>query len=232
MDKIEKLLFDNRDEKYQKFHSSLVPTLESEKIIGVRMPALRKVAKELEKDEWFTNGGKQEFLQNLPHEYYEENVLHAILLADEKDFYRTIELTEKFLPYIDNWAVCDVFSPKCFAKHKTELWRYIEKWLCQKETYTVRFAIVTAMRHFLDDDFSIDKFEKVIAVRSDEYYVNMAISWYVSFALIKQYDKVVGYIEHEVLPVWVHNKSIQKAVESYRIPNDRKEYLKSLKIHD
>ena len=117
MDKIEKLLFDNRDEKYQKFHSSLVPTLESEKIIGVRMPVLRKVAKELEKDERFANGGKQEFFKSLPHEYYEENVLHAILLSDEKDFYRTIELTEKFLPYIDNWVVCDTFSPKCFATH-------------------------------------------------------------------------------------------------------------------
>ena len=232
MDKIEKLLFDNRDEKYQKFHSSLVPTLESEKIIGVRMPALRKVAKELENDEWFTNGGKQEFLQNLPHEYYEENVLHAILLADEKDFYRTIELTEKFLPYIDNWALCDTFSPKCFEKNVDKLWGHIEKWLCSNKTYTVRFGIVCAMRYFLDEDFSTNKFEKVISVSSNEYYVNMAIAWYVSVALVKQYDEVLPYIENKTMPRWVHNKSIQKACESLRISNDKKEYLKTLKMHE
>lgn len=232
MDKIEKILFENRDEKYREFFSSLVPHIDGQKIIGVRMPALRKIAKSLAKDASFSKEDKNAFLCNLPHEYYEENILHAIMLSDEKDFDVAIEKIEEFLPYIDNWAVCDTFSPKCFEKRVDKLWGYIEKWLCSSKTYTVRFGIVCAMRYYLDEDFSTDKFEKVISVSSNEYYVNMAIAWYVSVGLVKQYDEVLPYIQNNTMPKWVHNKSIQKACESFRISNDKKEYLKTLKIHE
>lgn len=232
MDKIEKILFENRDEKYREFHSSLVPNIDGQKIIGVRMPTLRKIAKSLEKDASFSNEDKNAFLCNLPHEYYEENILHSIMLSDEKDFDIAIEKVEVFLPYIDNWALCDTFSPKCFEKSVDKLWGHIEKWLCSNKTYTVRFGIVCAMRYFLDEDFSTNKFEKVISVSSNEYYVNMAIAWYVSVALVKQYDEVLPYIENNTLPKWVRNKSIQKACESFRISNDKKEYLKTLKMHE
>ncbi len=153
MDKIEKILFENRDEKYREFHSSLVPNIDGQKIIGVRMPTLRKIAKSLEKDASFSNEDKNAFLCNLPHEYYEENILHAIFLSGEKSFDVAIEKVEVFLPYIDNWALCDTFSPKCFEKNVDKLWGHIEKWLCSNKTYTVRFGIVCAMRYFLDEDF-------------------------------------------------------------------------------
>lgn len=232
MESIKKILFDSRDEKYKQFHSSLMPTIEQDKVIGVRMPSMRAIAKNLQKDESFSKEETRAFLSELPHDYYEENILHALLISNDKEFDKTINEVNRFLPYIDNWAVCDTFAPKCFARHKDELWNHVEKWLCSNETYTVRFGIVTAMRYFLDDDFSLEKFEKVISVRSDEYYVNMAIAWYVSFALIKQYQAVLPYVQKRVLPPRVHNKSIQKACESYRIPDDKKTYLKSLKIHD
>ena len=232
MESIKKILFDSRDEKYKQFHSSLMPTIEQDKVIGVRMPSMRAIAKNLQKDESFSKEETRAFLSELPHDYYEENILHALLISNDKEFDKTINEVNRFLPYIDNWAVCDTFAPKCFACHKDELWNHVEKWLCSNETYTVRFGIVTAMRYFLDDDFSLEKFEKVISVRSDEYYVNMAIAWYVSFALIKQYQAVLPYVQKRVLPPWVHNKSIQKACESYRIPDDKKTYLKSLKIYD
>lgn len=232
MESIKKILFDSRDEKYKQFHSSLMPTIEQDKVIGVRMPSMRAIAKNLQKDESFSKEETRAFLSELPHDYYEENILHALLISNDKEFDKTINEVNRFLPYIDNWAVCDTFAPKCFARHKDELWNHVEKWLCSNETYTVRFGIVTAMRYFLDDDFSLEKFEKVISVRSDEYYVNMAIAWYVSFALIKQYQTVLPYVQKRVLPPWVHNKSIQKACESYRIPDDKKTYLKNLKIHD
>lgn len=232
MESIKKILFDSRDEKYKQFHSSLMPTIEQDKVIGVRMPSMRAIAKNLQKDESFSKEETRAFLSELPHDYYEENILHALLISNDKEFDKTINEVNRFLPYIDNWAVCDTFAPKCFACHKDELWNHVEKWLCSNETYTVRFGIVTAMRYFLDDDFSLEKFEKVISVRSDEYYVNMAIAWYVSFALIKQYQAVLPYVQKRFLTPWVHNKSIQKACESYRIPDDKKTYLKSLKIHD
>lgn len=232
MEKVRKILFENRDEKYKQFHSSLMPTICSDKVVGVRMPVMRKIAKELKKDESFVRDEQERFLCELPHEYYEENVLHALLVSDDKDFGRTMQEVERFLPYIDNWAVCDTFSPKCFAKHKSELWQFVEKWLDSDLTYTVRFGIVTAMRYFSDDDFSTERFERVIGVSSNEYYVNMAIAWYVSVALVKHYDSALPYIQKRALQLWVHNKSIQKAVESFRISDDKKEYLKSLKIHE
>ena len=229
MDKIQKLLFDNADEKYRNFHSSLIPTVDKDSIIGVRVPDVRKIAKDVAKN---CPQDVKAFLSNLPHEYYDENILHAVLISDISDFNTAMEYTEQFLPYIDNWAVCDIFNPRAFKTRKSELWQKIEIWLNSTDTYTVRFAIVCAMRHFLDKDFSIDKFEKVLGVMSDEYYINMAIAWYMSFALIKQYDVAVKVIEENKLPTWVHNKSIQKAVESYRISDDKKQYLKTLRKHE
>lgn len=232
MDRIEKLLFDNQDLQYKQFSSSLMPTIEQESVIGVRMPILRKIACELLKDKQFVTCELDEFLCDLPHKYYEQNMLHSILVSKQKCFDMAIEQTQRFLPYVDNWAVCDCFSPKCFEKNKQELWRYIDKWLDSGKTYTVRFAIVNAMRHFLDEDFCEEKLKRVMSVRAEEYYINMALAWYMSTALAKQYDCAIEYIKNGCLGVWVHNKAIQKAIESYRVSDERKEYLKTLKIHE
>lgn len=229
MNKIQKLLFDNADEKYRDFHSSLIPDVDKAKIIGVRVPVIKKLAKELKKINPQT---VDEFLSELPHEYYDENMLHANLLCDVKDFDKAIEYTEMFLPYIDNWAVCDTFNPKVFAKHKDELWQKIEEWLSSSRVYTERFGIVMAMRYFLDEDFAEDKFQRIVSVKSDEYYVNMAIAWYMSVALVKQYDVAIKVLQSGKLKDRVHNKSIQKAIESFRISDDKKVYLKTLKKHE
>lgn len=229
MNKIQKLLFDNADEKYRNFHSSLIPTVDKDSVIGVRVPDVRKIAKDIVKN---CPQDVQAFLNDLPHEYYDENMLHAVLISDISDFDTAMKYTKQFLPYIDNWAVCDIFNPKVFAKHKSELWQKIEEWLSSSRVYAVRFGIVMAMRYFLDEDFTEDKLTRIVNIKSDEYYVNMAIAWYMSFALIKQYDIAVKVIEENKLSTWIHNKSIQKAVESYRISDDKKQYLKSLRKHE
>lgn len=223
------ILFENADAKYKNFHSALMPTVGKDKVIGVRVPVLRRIAKELIKNKDFD--GKK-FLEELPHEYYEENLLHAFIIADCKDANEAFALTNVFLPYVDNWAVCDMFNPKAFAKDKKQLWTNIEHWLDSDKTYTVRFGIVCAMRYFLDEDFTEEKFLRVMGVSSNEYYVNMALAWYLSFALIKQYSCAEKLLKQNVLPVWVQNKGIQKAVESYRISEETKNYLKTLKIHE
>lgn len=232
MEKVLNLLFENADPKYKSFHSALIPTVNPESIIGVRMPAMRKIAKTLLCDDNFVLNEKESFFSELPHAYYDENVLHALLVASENNFDVALKETNDFLPFVDNWAVCDVFAPKVFEKHKSELWKEICKWLKSDETYTVRFGIVNAMRHFLDEDYSIDKMKKVLEVKCGEYYVDMALAWYMSFALIKQWNDAIKVIEEKKLGVWVHNKSIQKAIESYRIAEDRKTYLKTFKIHE
>lgn len=229
MNRVKELLFENADEKYRDFQSSLIPAVDKDTIMGVRVPDVRKIAKDLAKN---YPQDVQTFLNDLPHKYYDENILHAVLISDISDFDTAMEYTEQFLPYIDNWAVCDILNPRAFKTHKTELWRKIETWLNSSNTYIVRFAIVSAMRHFLDNDFSKDKFDAVIKVMSDDYYVNMAIAWYMSFALVKQYDVAVKIIEGNELPISVHNKSIQKAVESYRVSDDKKQYLKTFRKHD
>lgn len=225
--RIESILFDNADEKFRAFTSSLMPTVDRNSVVGVRMPLLRKIAKDIAKE--FSAKEIGDYLNALPHKYYEENLLHAMLVSECKDFDEAVKLTDKFLPYVDNWAVCDTFKVKAFERNKTLHWQYIDEWLKSDKTYTVRFGIVNAMRYFLDDDFSIKRYEKVIGVKSNEYYVNMAIAWYVSVALVKQYDVAVKTIEQKSLDRWVHNKSIQKAVESYRISADKKKYLKNFK---
>ena len=231
MTKITQTLFENADESYKNFHQSIVPTLPKERIIGVRVPVLRKIAKQLKKDE-SSKSLANEFLHELPHEYYDEDMLHAIILSDERDCSTALERTREFLPYIDNWAVCDTFCPKAFGKNKKVLWQEIEKWLESETTFTVRFGIVNAMRFFLDEDFSAEKMKKVLEVDNEDYYVRMAIAWYMSVALVKQWEVAIKVVEDKRLGAWVHNKSIQKSCESFRLSAEQKKYLKTLKIHE
>ena len=224
-EEIRQELFNLQDLKYRDFQAKLIPTVSPETVIGVRTPALRLYAKELAKREDIS-----EFLDSLPHEYFDENQLHAFIISSIKDFERCIYEVNRFLPYIDNWATCDQLSPKVFKKHKTELLEYIKKWINSSETYTVRFGIGMLMEHFLDEDFDVSYAETVSKIRSDEYYINMMIAWYFATALAKQYDAVLPFIEKKSFDKWTHNKAIQKAVESYRITPEQKTYLKSLKI--
>lgn len=218
-------LFSMQDLKYKEFHSKLMPTVDSDLVIGVRTPELRKFAKEFSKTEM-----SEEFLQNLSHKYYEENNLHAFMISSMKDFDKTVEKLNDFLPYVDNWATCDMMRPVTFKKHRTELLAEIEKWLKSDMPYTVRFAIEMLMVHFLEEDFDVSYPHKVADIRSDEYYVRMMVAWYFATALAFQYEKILPFIENKTLDPWTHNKAIQKAIESYRITNEQKDYLKTLKM--
>ena len=218
-------LFEIQDLKYRDFSHSLMPTVDKEKVIGVRAPALRKLAKELSKDERSKN-----FMSSLPHVYYEENNLHAFLIEQIKDFDTAISEIDRFLPYVDNWATCDCMSPKAFKKDLDRLLTKIDQWLSSSHTYTVRYGICTLMRYYLDSRFSPDFLKKVAEIRSDEYYVKMMIAWYFATALAKQYDATLPYISEKKLDKWTHNKAIQKAIESYRVTDEHKAYLKTLKI--
>lgn len=222
---IQNELFRIQDKKYRDFHSKLIPTVDYDAIIGIRTPELRGYAKQLIK-----RADVSAFLNVLPHQYYDENQLHAFIISEIKDFGQCMEEVCRFLPYIDNWATCDQLSPKVFKKHRDELLTYIEKWISSDKTYTVRFAIEMLMVHFLDEGFDIEYTEIIAEIRSDEYYINMMIAWYFATALAKQYEKVLPYIENRRLDIWTHNKAIQKSIESNRITPKQKEYLKSLKI--
>ena len=225
VDDIREDLFANQDVKYRDFQSKLTPTIEAKTAIGVRTPVLRKLAKAYSKRQ-----DVDEFLADLPHKYFDENQLHAFILSEIKDFDECIGKLERFLPFVDNWATCDQMSPKCFKKNHEKLLPYLNKWIKSDDIYTVRFAIVTFMAHFLDEDFAEGYLKLVSDIKSDEYYINMAIAWYFATALAKQYDKTIPYIENKTLDVWTHNKAIQKSIESYRVTAEHKEYLKSLKI--
>lgn len=225
MNEIQKRLFEMQDSEYRAFHSKLMPTVDPEKIIGIRTPVLRKFANEFAKTD-----KAEKFIKNLPHKYYEENNLHAFVLEKIKNFHKAVKLTEEFLPYIDNWATCDMFMPKVFKKNKQEILPYAIKWMKSEHTYTVRYGIGILMSLFLDEDFSEEYLKLVTDIKSEEYYVNMMIAWYFATALAKQYECTVKYIEQKKLDKWVHSKAIQKAVESYRVPKETKEYLKTLKI--
>lgn len=218
-------LFALQDEKYRDFSASLVPNIDKSVFIGVRSPELRRLAKKYAKDERI-----EAFLSALPHKYQEENTLHGFIISLEKDFDKAIAETERFLPYINNWSVCDGTSPKVFEKNKPELLEYIKKWIKSDETYTVRFAIGMLMRHFLGEEFEPWQMELVISVDSEEYYIRMMQAWYMATALAKQYDAAFEVIKAKKLPKWTHNKSIQKAVESYRITDERKALLKTCRI--
>ena len=218
-------LFELQDTGYRDFQSKLIPTVAADTIIGVRTPELKKLA-----GEYLMNEAIEDFLKELPHDFFEENQLHAFIISRIKDYSRCMELLKAFLPYIDNWATCDQLSPKIFKKHRTELLSEVRQWIKSDRAYTIRFAIGMLMEHFLDEDFEEEYLEIVSAVRSDEYYVKMMVAWYFATALAKQYDSAVKYLEECKLDSWTHNKAIQKSVESRRISEERKEYLKTLKI--
>ena len=218
-------LFELQDIKYRDFQAKLIPNVDPETMIGIRTPELRKLAKEMAKE---PDTGK--FLEALPHRWFDENQLHAFIISLTKDYETCIAQVERFLPYIDNWATCDQLSPKVFKKNKKDLLRHIKEWLKSDKTYTIRFAAGMLMEHYLDEDFDPAYPGMVAAIESDEYYVNMMRAWYFATALAKQYDAILPFIEEKRLDKWTHNKTIQKAVESYRIGPEQKEYLKSLKI--
>lgn len=224
-EKIQKRLFEVQDLKNKAFLCKLLPTVDPDTVIGVRTPEMRKIAKEFVKTD-----EAREFLKILPHKYYEENNIHGSIIMAMKDYDAVINETERFLPYIDNWATCDTLSPKIFKKHLPELYLKIQTWIKSDRTYTIRFAIEMLMSFYLDENFTLESADLVAAVRSDEYYVNMMIAWYFATALAKQYDQVIGFITDRRLDKWTHNKSIQKAVESRRITDEQKVYLKTLKI--
>ena len=225
MEKLKPILFSMADENYRDFQSKLMPTVPKEKIIGIRTPLLRKFAKDFSK-----TPEAEIFLGNLPHEFYEENNIHAFLLEFITDFDECAEAVTKFLPFVDNWATCDSLSPKVFGKNKEKLLHHIEKWLSAGDTYSVRFGIKMLMEHFLGDDFSFEYPKAVAKIKSEEYYIRMMQAWYFATALAKQYEAVLPFIETRKLEKWTHNKAIQKAIESYRITEEQKTYLRSLKI--
>ena len=218
-------LFELQDKKYADFHGKLIPHIPKEKIIGVRVPEMRKLAKE-----YFKSEEAKLFLSSLPHKYYDENLLHGMLISEIKNYDECINELEKFLPFIDNWAVCDTISPKVFKNNKEKLTKKIKIWISSKETYVCRFGILMLMKHFLDDEFKPEYLKIVANVKSNEYYINMMIAWFFATALSKHWEETIIYLENKKLDAWVHNKTIQKARESYRITSAQKEYLKDLKI--
>ena len=218
---LEEQLFSLRKEDYAAFQRRLIPTVPPETILGVATPELRALAKALPDPEAFR--------QQLPHRYFEENQLHAFSLEREKDFDRAISQVEAFLPYIDNWATCDQLRPKCFARNKEKLLPHIRAWLASGEVYTVRFAMGMLMVHYLDGDFRPEYLSWVSENRGEDYYIRMMVAWYFATALAKQYDAAVPYLTEHRLPLWTHNKTIQKATESYRVSQKHKDYLRTLR---
>ena len=221
---IKEQLFARQDLDYKTFQCKLMPTVSPDRVIGVRTPQLRQYAKEI-------SGSieAEAFLLQLPHVYYEEDNLHGMLIEGIKDYQKCIDALQAFLPYVDNWATCDLISPKVFKKHLPELREQIPIWLGSEHTYVVRFGIKMLMQFCLDEAFETEYPDRVAQIRSEEYYINMMIAWYFATALAKQYETVVPYIENHRLDVWTHNKAIQKAIESYRITEEQKKYLRSLK---
>lgn len=222
MDKLREELLNLKDPMCQEFNSKLIPNIPKDKVLGIKIPELRKLAKKY-KD-------KKEYLDDLPHKYNEENILHGLIIAEIKDYNEFIEEMEKFLPYIDNWMVCDTISPKVVKKHKDELLNKIKVWIKSKETYTIRFGLRMLMNYYLDSDYKKEYLNLPLKIKSNEYYVNMMIAWYYATALAKQYDDTIKIIENKKLDTWVHNKTIQKAKESFRVSKEQKEYLNQLKI--
>ncbi len=219
-------LFNLKDEKCKELQAKIIPNISSDSIIGVRTPLLRDLSKKLVKDDYSL------FLNDLSHKYFDENQLHAFTISLLKDYDECIMYVNKFLPYVDNWATCDQMSPKVFKKNTDKLLNQIKVWIKSSKTYTIRFGIGMLMQYYLDDNFKLEYLEMVSNIKSDEYYVNMMIAWYFATALAKQYDSTIKFIESQKLDKWTHNKTIQKAIESYRITFEQKEYLRSLKRKD
>ena len=214
-------LHKQQDLPYRAFQSSLLPGVDPSGILGVRFPTLRRLAKSFSETD--------SFLDALPHTYFEENVLHSILISSIKDFHLTVERLDQFLPYVDNWSVCDTLIPKSFENHKLEVLPWVEKWICSPHTYTCRFGIGVLMRYFLKEDFDKSYLETVAQVKSHEYYVQMMVAWYFATALAFVYEDAVPYLEQRKLDAFVHKRTIQKAIESYRVSDAHKAYLKSLR---
>ena len=225
MNELQQNLFGMRDAAYAAFIAKLTPGFPPSHFIGVRVPLLRTIARSFAKEE----AASQSFLSHLPHSYYEEDMLHGMLISLVKDYDRCLDLTDRFLPYVDNWAVCDTLSPKVFAKHKAQLLENILRWSSSSHTYTCRFGLRMLMTHFLDDSFSADFLEIPATIRSEEYYVKMMVAWFFATALAKQWEATLPYLENRQLDPWTHRKTIQKAIESYRIPPERKDYLRTLR---
>ena len=222
---IKEELFKLQDEKFSDFNSRLIPGVDRKKVIGVKTPELKKLAKIIVKENI-----ADDFLQQLPHKYFEENQLHAFIVSDIKDYDMALSEIERFLPYIDNWATCDQLIPKAIAKNPERVLIKADEWLESEHTYTVRFAIGIYMRYFLDDRFKKDYLYKIASLKSEEYYVNMMIAWYFATALAKQYDTTISVFEKRLLDKWTYNRAIQKARESYRVSDEHKEVLKGMKI--
>ncbi|MBQ2872833.1 MAG: DNA alkylation repair protein [Bacilli bacterium] len=225
MEIITKILFENQDLKYREFNSKLIPNISKDNIIGVRVPVIRKIAKEIKDNSYI-----EEFFNELPHKYQEENILHGILLSNYKDIDILLDKLDKFLVYADNWAVTDIISPKIFKKYPNKVLDRIKIWINSSNEYVIRFGVVSLLQFYLDENFTSDILEMVSKIKSDYFYVNMAIAWFYSFALIKQYETTIKYFEDKKLDKWIHNKSIQKAIDSYRISKEKKDYLRKLKI--
>ena len=223
--KVQQDLFTMQDLKYRDFHAKLMPTVEKESVIGVRVPVLRTYAKKFGK----TEEAKQ-FLKILPHQYYEENNLHGLLIEQMKDYELCIEELERFLPHIDNWETCDLLAVRTVKNHLNSYIKKIDRWLESEHIYTIRFGINMLMRYYLEEEFKLEYPGKVAAIRSEEYYVNMMIAWFFATALAKQWDAAIPYLQNPVLEPWTHNKTIQKARESFRITPEQKEYLKTLRV--
>ena len=223
---IQERLFTFQDTDYKAFNKTLIPTVDEHTMIGIRMPVLKKFAKEFFRTE---PECVADFMNSLPHQYFEENNLHAFFIENISDFDTAIKETERFLPFIDNWATCDSFAPRIFKKYPDAVYQKILQWIQSDHPYTVRYAIGLLLSNYLDEQFRPEMLELVSNVRSSEYYINMMIAWYFSFALIKQYDKAIPYIEKKILDPFTHRKTIQKAVESRRISVEIKAYLKTLK---
>lgn len=228
IEEIKDYLLKNQDLQYKQFHSSLMPTINSEVVIGIKVPILRNYTKELLKK--YATQSFIPFFKDLPHQYYEENNIHAFLIEKINNYDECLFQLEQFLPYIDNWATCDMLNPKVFSKNKDKLLKKINEWIKSSHTYTIRFGIGMLMRYFLDKDFNSSYLELVYSIKSEEYYVNMMKAWFFATALTKQYDATLPIIQNKKLDIWTHNKAIQKAIESFRVPAEHKQYLKTLKI--
>ena len=223
MTDIQKYLFSNQDLKYRDFTLPLNPNVDEKTFIGVRLPIIKKYAKELDKE------AREEFLNNLPHYYHEENILHAFILCNIKDYDEFINKVDKFLPYVNNWSVSDTLCNKYLVKYKDKLINEIYKWLKSNQLYRVRYAIKCLMNYYLAEDFKEEHLTKVAEVKLDDYYVKMMIAWYIATGLAKNYDSFVKVLENNTFDSFTHNKAIQKAVESYRVSEEHKVYLKTLK---
>lgn len=224
MDTIKEYLLSQQDIKYRDFTLPLIPNVDKDLFIGVRLPVIKKLAKELD------NKTKSEFISSLPHKYHEENVLHSLILSSIKDYDEFINNVNTFLPYVNNWAVCDSICNKCLVKHKPALLKEIYKWLKSEELYRVRYAVKCLMSYYLDEDFKEEHIARVQEVKLDDYYVKMMIAWYLATGLARQYDAFIKVIEEKGFAKETHNKAIRKAIESFRVSDEHKEYLKTLKI--